>query len=186
MGAAHSYFYRHLNLGCDWRIKTILSGVEWRRQGMNGTYAATGLMVRNHREDSNLQSGVMSKAASFRHFSLLNPYDRKTPLLERDLTSRSFFGGVMDSPWLELLLNPTESTILSVDTSFPSIHDIQHQEQSKNVRCCHWLHTCTTPNGGGCSVHRHSGVKGGGAALASRPSPSPWVRNRTRGRVSTA
>lgn len=45
MGALHSYLYWDLNLGRDWRIKIILNGVEWRRKGMNVTYAVTALMV---------------------------------------------------------------------------------------------------------------------------------------------
>lgn len=62
MGALHSYLYWDLNLGRDWRIKIILNGVEWRRKGMNVTYAVTALMVNWDREDVTLQSGVISKA----------------------------------------------------------------------------------------------------------------------------
>lgn len=65
MGAPHSNFYWDLNLGRDWRIKIVLSGVEWRCKEMNVTYAATAPMVRKHCVDVKLQSGVILKAASF-------------------------------------------------------------------------------------------------------------------------
>lgn len=149
MGALHSYLYWDLNLGRDWRIKIILNGVEWRRKGMNVTYAVTALMV----NWDPVKTSHCSQVLFQKHFSLLHqcnaePEWQKLQYLNINQPAEdthSLLGCILDSPGLELLLNTREWTVTSVNTSFPSKHDIQPQEQRKNLRCSHWLHTHARP-----------------------------------------